>query len=604
MTKMTANYGCVRLVALMIAVFLSGCTSLQTDSRNPGLVDASGSTAEVKSDVAARAEEDEPVASFEPDTLYDLLVAEIGGQRKRYDLALGNYLKQAHKTRDPGVSKRAYQIAMFIGARQAALDAALLWSALEPENVEALQATALELIHVREFGRALAKMKTILALKGEAGFDYLASNVGELQADERQKLLTAFEAIQKDYPDNIELALGRAILLRQAGNNEQALNIANQLLKTDPDLIKAMILKGRILNALGRGDEAEKMLADAVERHPERVRLRLLYARVLVHANKLTEAKKQFEELLKRSPDDREILLSLALVSLENGMDKEAEKYFQKLLSLGQFQDKANYYLGRLKEQKGEWEAAKEHYLAVGPGKDFMAAQVALAQMLVSRGQLPQAVEYIDKARKRNPAKSEPLYLFEGDLLAKNDQPKKAMEALNEGIQLLPKSVDLLYSRAMLHEKLGSLEGLEKDLNRIIEFRPDNAAALNALGYTLADRTNRFKEAEKLIRKAYALDKNDPAIMDSMGWVQYRLGNYADAEKYLRMAYEKYQDQEIAAHLGEVLWVLGREDEANTLWEKALKKAPGSQVLKETMERMRNKQVEKPAKVEAVSQLP
>lgn len=601
MIKMIAHYSCIRFLALMIAVLLSGCSGLQTNST---LMDASGSGG-LAMDIGESEDStsEEAVASFEPDTLYDLLVAEIGGQRKRYDLALGNYLKQAHKTRDSGVAKRAYQIAVFIGARQAAQDAALLWSELEPGNVDALQAAALELIYTHEFDRALGKMRAVLALHGEAGFDYLASSAGELKSEERQNLLSVFEVIQKEYPDNIELALGRAVLLRQDDKNEQALAITRQLLKKDPDLVKAIIIQGRILNALERGDEAEQMLAEAVERHPERVRLRLLYARVLVHANKLTVAKSQFEKLLELSPNDREILLSLALITLENGMDAEAEKYFGKLLSIGQFQDKSNYYLGRLKERKGDFAAAKDHYLSVGPGKDFVASQVALSQMLVEQGEFAQAIEYIDKARKRNPAKAEPLYLLEGELLTKNNHLKKAMEAFNEGIALLPKSVNLLYSRAMLHERQGNMEGLEKDLSLIIEFQPDNAAALNALGYTLADRTDRFKEAEKLIRKAYELDKEDPAIMDSMGWVQYRLGNYADAEKYLRMAYEKYPDQEIAAHLGEVLWVMGRRDEASRVWEKALKESPESPILKETMERLR-KQSEKPAKLEAVSQLP
>lgn len=598
MTKTTALHGGIRLTCLMLVIFLSGCASQQGGTRHGTFAGGSITT---PANAAGATEESELLASFEPDTLYDLMVAEIGGHRKRYDLALGNYLKQAHKTQDAGIAHRAYQIAMFVGARQAALDAALLWSGLEPENIEALQASALELIHAGDLERALYKMQGVLALGGEAGFDFLAASGSGMSAESRQQLLAEFEKLQKNYPDNRDIFLGRAILYKQSGKKEKALALTDQLLKKDQDFVKAMIVKGRVLNELGRASEAEAMLADAVKRHPERIRLRLLYARLLVHSSKLDDARKQFEVLLKQSPNDREILLSLALVTMENGMDNEAEKYFQKLLSLGFMKNKANYYLGRLKERQGDFNTAQQYYLEVGAGKDFMAAQVALAQLRIGSGKFDEAIEGIAEARKRNPGQAESLFLLEGELLAKDGQYKQAMDRFDEGIQFLPKSINLLYSRAMVHERLDNISGLENDLNRILELQPDNAAALNALGYTLADRSQRLKEAEKLINKAYELDGDDPAVLDSMGWVQYRLGNYEKAVKFLRMAYEKYPDQEIAAHLGEVLWVMGQREEAKSVWGTALEKAPGSEVLKETMERLKSKYDEHSAS-EAVSQ--
>ena len=599
MTQTTAFHGGIRLICLMLAIFLSGCAG-QRSATDPGAL-ADGAVSTPVKPVDRVDKDAEPVASFKPDTLYDLMVAEIGGQRKRYDLALGNYLKQAHKTRDAGVARRAYQIAMFVGARQAALDAALLWSDLEPDNTEALQASALELIHSGELDRALRKMQGILVLGGEAGFDFLAASAAGMSVENRQLFLAEFEKLQEKYPENRDIHLGRAILYKQSDQNNKALELASQLLRKDPDFVKAMIIKGRILNALGRADEAEAMLSEAVKRHPERLRLRLLYARLLVHSSKLDEARKQFEVLLKQSPDDREILLSLALVTMENGMDKEAEKYFQRLQSLGFMKNKTNFYLGKLKERQGDYEAAQQHYLDVGSGKDFMAAQVALAQLRITRGKFDEAIEGIVEARKRNPAQAESLFLLEGELLAKNGQLKEAMVRFDEGIQFLPKSINLLYSRAMVHERLDNIDGLESDLNRILKLQPDNAAALNALGYTLADRSRRLKEAEMLIKRAYELDSNDPAILDSMGWVQYRLGNYEKAVKYLRMAYEKYPDQEIAAHLGEVLWVMGQREEAKSVWGTALEKTPDSEVLKETMERLKSEYDEHSA-TEAVSQ--
>ena len=570
------------LAALLpMSWLLSGCAPLQ---KQPG-----------KEEVAVKAEkpespesvvEEEPLGSFDPDTLYDLLVAELGGQRKRYDLALGNYLKQAHKTRDAGVAKRAYQISLFLGARQASLDASLLWAELAPDNTSAIQASAVELIRSGQLEEAVEQMRRVLDLKGEAGFDFLASSAAELGEAERKALMDSFDAILKDYPGNRSLILGKAILLQQGNRNEEALVLCNSLLKEDPDYVKALILKGRALNKLGRGEEAEKMLADAVERHPERSRLRLLYARVLVHQDKLDKARKQFQILLKQSPHDVEIILSLALIAMENHMTGEAKQYFGQLLSLGQRKNTAYYYLGRISENKKDTQQAQKYYLQVSPGKEFMMARVALTQMLVKQDKISEARALLAEARNRYPVHAVQLFLLETEVLIGRNELKEAVDLFDDAVVRHPESVNLLYGRAMVQEKLGRIDGLEKDLRQIIKMQPENAAALNALGYTLADQTDRYEEALQLIEKAYGIDNQDPAIMDSMGWINYRLGNLQEALKYLQMAYDKYPDHEVAAHLGEVLWALGRRDEARTLWVEAQKQTPDSKVLKETRERL------------------
>ncbi|MET4695702.1 tetratricopeptide repeat protein [Endozoicomonas lisbonensis] len=530
--------------------------------------------------------EKEPVRSFEPETVYDLLVAELGGQRKRYDLALGNYLKQAHKTRDVGVAERAYQISMFIGARQASLDAALLWAELAPDDTRALQASAIELVRDGQLDRAVDQMRKTLDLHGEANFDFLASSATELSDEDRDSLLKTFDTILKEYPDHRSLKLGKAILLQQAGRNDEAMQLCDQLLKRYPEYVKALILKGRILNKLGRGDEAEKMLADAVERHPDRPRLRLLYARVLVHLNKLDEARIQFEELLKQSPHDVEILISLALIALENDMLDRSETYFKRLLKLGQRKGTANYYLGRISEKKGNLKEAETYFLNVPPGKEFMRAQVSLVQLMLSQGRLKDARKHLDEARNRYPIHAVQLYMLETEILTGAGEYNEALGLFDAAVLRHPENINLLYARAMVQEKLGKLEGLEKDLRAIIKLQPDNAAALNALGYTLADRTDRYEEARTLIEKAYSIDSEDPAIMDSMGWINYRLGNLEGALKYLKQAYDKFPDHEVAAHLGEVLWMMGRKDEAIALWEEALEKKPESEILRTTRERL------------------
>lgn len=592
MKKLT-GFSFLLAATFLAPIVLTGCSSFQSQSGTNGV--AVGVTLN-----ESQKQEEEPVASFDPDTLYDLLVAELGGQRKRYDLALGNYLKQAHKTQDKGIAKRAYQISMLIGARQASLDAALLWARLDPENPAALQASAVELVRDGQLDKAVEQMKTILTLNGEASFDFLAANASELPPETRIDLIKTFDSILKEYPDNRSLKLGKAILLMQAEQYEQAMKLSEELLAKDPEFVKALVLKGRILNKLGRGEEAEKMLADAVAKYPDRVRLRLLYARVLVHLDKLAKAREQFQVLLKQSPHDVEIILSLALIALENDMQDEAEKYFKQLVALGQRKNTAHYYLGRIYEKKGQYKEAQAYFLKVQPGKEFLPSRVAITQMLLKQGKMADARKYLDEDRNRYPVHAVQLFLLESEILIGSGNLQEAVKLFDAAILRHPDSVNLLYARAMVYEKLGRIDDLEKDLRAIIKAQPENAAALNALGYTLADKTDRFKEAQELIEKAYALDKDDPAILDSMGWIQYRLGNYEEALKFLEMAYQKYPDHEVAAHLGEVLWAQGRKEDARALWGEALKKAPDSAILKATQERLeKQSEPQKPVSAEA-----
>ena len=576
---------------LLAAILVSGCSSVQNLGQGKPVADSLPDSEEVT--------QEEPVASFDPDTLYDLLVAELGGQRKRYDLALGNYLKQAHKTQDKGIARRAYQISQLIGARQASLDAAVLWARLDPENTAALQASAVELVRSGQLDRAVEQMRKVLVLQGDANFDFLAASAAELSEDERDRLLVTFDTILKDYPDHRTLKLGKAILLMQDNRLEEAMKLCDQLLVKDSGYVKAIILKGRILNKMGRGEEAEKMLANAVKAHPERPRLRLIYARVLVHLDKLKEAREQFQELLKQSPHDVEIILSLALIALENDMTDESEKYFKQLLALGQRKSTASYYLGRIAESKEKYTEARQYFLSVMPGKEFMMSRVALIQMLLKQGQAIEARKQLEEDRNRFPVHAVQLYLLESEILVSAGELDDAEKLFTDAVLRHPDSINLLYGRAMVFEKMGKIDNLEKDLRAIIKAQPDNAAALNALGYTLADRTDRFDEARKLIEKAYELDDEDPAILDSMGWIQYRLGNYQSALEYLQNAYKKYPDHEVAAHLGEVLWAMGRKEDARALWDEAMNKAPDSAVLKETRERLESQQKNQSAPVDS-----
>ena len=563
-----------RVLPIVFAVLLAGCAS-----RNGQQAESIASVSGERSSQSDQL----PTTPFAAETLYDLLVAEIGGQRQRYDLALGNYLKQAHQTRDAGVTERAYQIAVYVGARQAALDAALLWLQLQPDNPDALRSSTLELIYAGHFKQAYAQMEKQLQAGDQPAFDMLASSVGRQQA---QDFAERFARLARQYPHVRELQLGQAILLHKSGEYASALALANQLLAQDRGYIPAVMVQGRALHKMGRHDEATELLARAVQHHPDTHRLRLLYGRVLVHAGQLDQARQQFRFLAKQAPDNSDVLMSLALITLENDMEQEAQQYFQRLLALGERNDSAHYYLGRLYEQQQKYQSAKEHYLAVEPGKEYMVARAALSRMLASQKQIGEALVLIKETRQQNSAWAEPLFLLEAELLINDGQSEKALQVYERALKGSPKSVNLLYARAMAYEKLNDLKGLERDLRTILALDAQNVAALNALGFTLADRTQRYEEAEALVTQAYQLNGDDPAILDSMGWVQFRLGNLEQAKEYLQMAYAQLPDAEIAAHLGEVLWVKGERTAAKSLWAKAQQADPRNQILKETMNRL------------------
>ena len=573
MIRMTAKVTISRRVlSVFFAVLLVGCAGRGAQQVTPAEMVDGGDQSERL-----------PVRPFAAETVYDLLVAEIGGQRQRYDLALGNYLKQAHQTRDAGIAQRAYQIAVYVGARQAALDAALLWLELQPENPDALHSSTLELVYAGRFEQAYTQMERQLKAGERPAFDMLASSVGQQQAKEFAR---RFAELAKQYPDVRELTLGQAILMYQGGEYASALALADRLLGQDRDYIPALMVKGRVLDKQGRHAQAVELLSEAVQSHPDKHRLRLLFGRVLLRAGQLDQARQQFEYLARQEPDDSDVLMSLALVTLENNLPQEAQQYFQRLLTLGERNDSAHYYLGRLHEQQQNYQSAQEHYLSVAPGRQYMAAQVALARMLADQKQLGKALALVKEAREQNSAWQEPLFLLESELLINANQPKKALQVFGQALKALPESVNLLYARAMAYEKLDDLEGLERDLRAILALDEQNSAALNALGFTLADRTQRYEEAQALVLRAYQLNSDDPAILDSMGWVQFRLGNFEQAKKYLQMAYARLPDEEIAAHLGEVLWVKGERAAAKSLWTKALRASPDSQILKETMKRL------------------
>ncbi|GAA5524001.1 beta-barrel assembly-enhancing protease [Microbulbifer aestuariivivens] len=528
-----------------------------------------------------------PARAFPVETLYTLLVAEVAGNRERFDVALANYYQQAQSTRDAGVAARATRIARFLNARRAALHSAQLWVELEPDQAEAQLTATAELTLAGELSAALVHAEKALELGGDAPLQSLAATaVSNPQLVKR--IAPEFRRLAEKYPNNGEVVLAHGMMLRAAGQYRQALAIVRRVEEEHPGMLDAPLLQSQLLIDLDREEEAFTMLEQMVETYPWEPRIRLQYARLLVNRD-LQQAEQQFAILVEQRPQDGNLILSLALIQMEGNHFTAARPLLERLLQLQQHESAAHFYLGSIAEQASAPLRAVAHYRKVEPGNDYMQAISRGTELLAAAGREDENQEWFAQLRQRHPKQSEQFFVIEANLLHKYDQPRQALQLLGAALQQHPGSSRLIYLQASLHEQLGNTEAFEQGMRQLLAQDPGDSALLNALGYKLLDDDSRLQEALQLISRALELNPNDPAIIDSMGWVQYRLGNHAEAIRYLEQALEKLPDHEIAAHLGEVLWMQGNRKRAIQVWQRGLQINPDSEIIPAAMERLKNK---------------
>lgn len=327
------------LLSLGLGLILTGCAATGTSTSEPASAPA------IQAEAVEAAEAPVVYGNFRKDTLYDLLTAEIAGQRNRYDVALGNYLLQAEQTRDPGVVERAMRVAEFLGVQRPALDMAVLWTEVDPQNPDAFRSAALHLARAGQHEEAMQAMQTVLTMQGETHFDFLALAAAESDDDTHEALLHSVERLVAENPDNAQLIFANALLLQQVEREDDAL----ALLEANPEAASAppaLMLHSRLLAADGEVDDAISLLQEGLRQHPDDSRMRLLLARLLVSEGELDAAGAQFTLLTQHNPDDLDLLLSLALINLEGEQFEAAAQHFERLLEADPESDTARYHLG------------------------------------------------------------------------------------------------------------------------------------------------------------------------------------------------------------------------------------------------------------------
>jgi tetratricopeptide (TPR) repeat protein len=571
------------LLFMVALITVAACTSLAPPP--PAMEDpiAASDTVEIE------AETEIEYGSFSEDQLYQAIISELGAQRGDLEDAGDSYFDLAMDTRDLSIIQRAVQFASVNGDVNALMQLGLLWSEVEPKNAQPHLMLSFQFLESGNYDQALSHMARVIDLGGEIDFTALAARTGRLEPRDRQSLIANLSQLAQEFEDESSIQVALIQLLAQNRQFEEALTLMEQVLDTIDLSPNMVLLHGQILQNMDDSEGAVRVLRNGVRQFQDDKSLRLSFARLLIQNDEFEEAQEQFEIIVQQDPEDWETLYSVALLDMELENFDNAINNLEKLISADQRFDESQYYLGFIYEQQDEMEKSIEHYRQVRIGtNNFLAAQQQATRHSIGLGQLEDAHSWLIRQSSGQPRLEVLFTTIESSLLIQAGHITEAKTLLDNSLNRFPNEADLLFARVLYFDSRNDREGSEKDLRQIILMQPEDSRALNHLGYMLADQTTRFEEALDLIERAIAIAPDDPAIIDSLAWTQYKLGRYEDALGNLRRAFAVFPDAEVASHLGEVLWQMGREDEATQVWEDALETQPDSELIKEAIERLRS----------------
>lgn len=529
-----------------------------------------------------------PPFEYEEDPFYRLLLAEFSGQRGHLPDAVSHYLALAEQLRDPALAQRATRIAVFARDDDAALAAARVWVELEPEDMEARQTLAAMHIRHGQVDDALAHLEVVLASEDASAPGNRLRMIANLlgREEDRDAAVEVMARLVDKFGDDSDALLAYALLAIRAEQLDRARDAMDRIVRRTELSSNIAMAYLAVLQKQDKLSEAIGWLDGVLSLNPDQFGLRLIYARLLADANRYEEARVQFSLLSEEAPDNTDIIFALGLLNLQANRADAAKANFEHLLELDARRDEAHFYLGQIAEAQDDLPAAIDHYDAMEGGSNYFSAQLRKGLVLSASGRVDDALRHLEDMTAADEEEGYQIVRARGEMLTEHGRLDEAMAAYDAALSEGVYNTELLYTRAMLAEKMGRLDVLESDLRAIIAEEPENAQALNALGYTLADRTERYTEALELISRALELSPDDFYILDSMGWVLYRLGRLEEAVSYLERARELRNDPEVAAHLGEVLWVLGDRDAARNVWESALRDTPNDKKLLDVIKRL------------------
>ncbi len=633
--------------AVVVALALAACAQVKPQAQlnkgpDAGAVATAPAPAEAAGKTASASAEVLPEIDLSQKLLYQLMMSEIAAQRGMQDAAFATELSLANETRDPRLARRATEFALSIGQAGAALQAAKLWLDISPNSFDASNAVMTILVASNRLDEAEPLMQHRLndadnPLQAFAQMHGLLSRspnrAGTLLVLQH---LAATERLVK-VPE-VHLMLAQSA--QNANDKSKAveeLQLAS-MLKPDWDLATIMLAQYQAPDA---PTQAEATLTTYLARHPKSLEVRMAYVRMLVNAMRNTDAIAQLRILSKDESASPEALYALGLLGYQAGNSDVSEGFFNRFLAardklklkLAEKQAKtqvdadtravapaevqtetqsenqpdaeagaasddepaptpgrnlpspngAYLFLAQIAEDRKNDQLAMDWLARIQDGNEYVGAHVQRARILARQGRLDEGREELQNLTVSSDRERTQLIIAEAQLLREAKRNQEAFDLLTKALQRTPDNPDLLYDHGMAAIAADRLDVMETSLRSLIRVRPTYPHGYNALGYTLADHNMRLPEAKALIEKALSLAPDDPSIIDSMGWVEYRLGNFSQAIEYLQRAYQLRQDADVAVHLGEALWATGRKDEAEKYWSEAGRKEPDNDSLRQTL---------------------
>jgi tetratricopeptide (TPR) repeat protein len=518
--------------------------------------------------------------------LYDFLLGEMADRRGNPELAAQVYLDLARTTQDPRVAHRAAQFAFDAHQMEKAVEALELWLKLEPSSHQARQLLITALLTGGKLEEARPYLEQMLtAYPDRVGHTFAQVYSLLLRSRDREATYNLLATLGQPYPRDAEVRMVLAEAAMGAEKPEVALKEVRQARALRPEWEMAAMFEAQLQQREAPA-QALAALKDYLAAYPDADEARLLYARMLLEQKQYAQSREQFQNLLVKHPESADLAYAVAMISMEMGELDRAESELQEALAKGR-KDAGTiyYYLGQLNEARKRDEDALQNYRRVQEGEFAFAARLRLAYLLSKAGRLDEGLQTLHETSALNNLQRVQLWLVESELLRDAKQPEAAYKVLTDGLEKLPNHPELLYEAGMLADLMGRHDVFEQMMRKVIEINPDQAQAYNALGYSLLDRNERLPEAMELVEKAIRLAPDDAGIIDSVGWGYYRQGNLDKSLEYLRRAHNVDPDPEIAAHLGEVLWVKGSRDTARKIWDEALKLHPDNAALQATIRR-------------------
>lgn len=518
--------------------------------------------------------------------VYKFLLAELAIQRNDINSAGHLYLDLAKLTKNTGFAQSAAQLGGMVRNGRLALDAADIWSKLDPESRDAKKVLAEMYIASGNLSKAKPLVKEILESEDSKGDGFLYLNNILTRVENKSNALRFIIDIAKPYAKMVEAHFAVAHTAHMAGNiaiRDKELATINKL---NPNWETSTLFIGSI-----QFDEdpmkAIETYQKFVKNNPKSNTVRLELAKALVQTEQYTAAKKHFEKLVNSPLASAEISFTVALLALETGDDIMAEQFLNQSLERKYYNpDQVNMYLARIYAQRQNIDKVINLIEKISTGPLFVDSRIFAAQAIRVEKGIDQAVEYLDQFKSLDRQEKLKFLQLKTSFWYNDNQYQKAINLMLSEEEKYSDSAEFYFDFGLLYEKNKDFDSMEANLKKAISLKPDYAIAYNALGYSYADRNVKLDDAKKYIEIALSIEPQNHYILDSMGWVHFRLGNYDIAYEFITKAYAIQEDPEIAAHLGEVLWKQGKENEAMSVWQGSLEKFPENSVLIETKNRL------------------